>query len=54
MCNRAQIRGGRVEKADILEYIEKAKTGKLSGLIKQHVFCDFVTIRYGDMVSLAF
>ena len=54
MYYRTQGRVGRVEKADIQEYIEKAKTGKLSGLIKQHIFCDFVAIRYGDVVSLAF
>lgn len=42
-----------MEKADIQDYIEKAKAGsKLSGLIKQHVFCDHVTISYEGTVRL--
>jgi hypothetical protein len=44
----SQDRSGPVQKAEIHAYVEKAKAGKLSSLIKQHVFSDFVSIRTGD------
>lgn len=40
-----------MQKAEIHAYVEKAKAGKLSSVIKQHVFCDFVSIRVGDKVG---
>lgn len=46
----SQGRSGPVQKAEIHTYVEKAKAGKLSALIKQHVNCDYVCIQVGDKV----
>lgn len=47
----AQERAGPVKKADIQTYIDKAKGGKLSAILRNHIFGDAVTITRGAEVS---
>ena len=39
-----------MEKAELHAYVDKAKSGKLSALIRQHIFGDVVIIRAGNKV----
>ena len=39
-----------MEKAELHTYVEKAKSGKLSALIRQHIFGDVANIRAGNKV----
>lgn len=44
-----------VQKAECHEYLDKAKAGgKLSAIIKSHVFTDFVSVERRGEVSIAF